>query len=48
MLVHNANNDACEAYITETIIINLKTILADFNKRLKSDSVGNLVKMGLK
>ena len=31
MLVHNANNDACEAYITETIIINLKELLGDVN-----------------
>lgn len=29
LLVHSGNNDSCEAYITETIIINLKELLGD-------------------
>jgi hypothetical protein len=29
LLVHNSNNDSCEAYVTETIIINLKELLGD-------------------
>ena len=29
LLVHSGNNDSCEAYITETIIINLKELLGE-------------------
>ena len=29
MLVHDANDDLCEAYITETIVINLEALIGD-------------------